>query len=183
MIKGDRIYLRAVETTDLDACLRWINDPEVTRYLMVGTFPISRLAEQGWVERAARGESPRDRHFAICLIDGDRHIGNAGLHGIDWPNRVAELGIMIGEKDCWSQGLGTDVMRTLVDFSFQQINLRRLFLRVYGHNHRAIRCYEKAGFQHEGRLRAHTFKEGRYVDDLFMGIFAPGEAPEDLRQE
>jgi len=177
VIKGDRIYLRAVEMTDLEACVRWMNDPEVTRYLATGLFPISRLAEHAWLERASRGDSPTDRHFAICLIDGDRHIGNAGLHHIDRTNRIAELGIMIGEKDCWSQGLGTDVIRTLTDFAFSQANFRRIYLRVFSHNPRAIRCYEKAGFAHEGRLRAQMFKDGRYVDEILMGTFAPGEAP------
>lgn len=173
MIKGERIYLRAMETTDLDACIRWINDPEVTQYLAVGVFPISRLSEQAWLERAVRGESPADRHFAICTIDGDRHIGNAGLHAIDWISRRAELGIMIGEKDCWSQGYGSDAIKTLTRFAFNQANLRRVFLRVFSHNPRAIRCYEKCGFVTEGRLPAHHWINGQYVDDVVMGLFAP----------
>lgn len=173
MIKGNRIYLRAVETTDLDDCVRWVNDSEVTKYLAVGVFPISRLAEQHWIERAARGDSATDRLFAICTLDGDRHIGNAGLHGIDWISRRAELGIMIGEKDCWSQGYGTDVVRTLARFAFEDINLRRLYLRVFSHNPRGIRCYERCGFIEEGRLRAHHFVNGSYVDDIVMGLFAP----------
>ena len=178
MILGERVYLRAVELTDLDSCVRWMNDAEVTGFLATGVFPISRLAEQGWLERAARAESPTNRNFAVCLIDGDRHIGNAGLHSIDWLSGVAELGIMIGEKDCWNQGYGTDVVRTLTTFAFRQAHLRKVFLRVFSHNQRAIRCYEKCGFRHEGRLSAQVFKDGRYVDEILMGLFAPGREPD-----
>ncbi len=180
MIKGERIYLRAMETTDLDACVRWVNDPEVTQYLGVGVWPYSRLAEQAWLERVTRGESQTDRHFAICLADSGRHIGNAGLHAIDWISRRAELGILIGEKDCWSQGYGTDTVKTLTRFAFHQVNLRKVMLHVFSHNPRAIRCYEKCGFQEEGRLRKHHFTNGVYVDQIAMGLFGPekrGPAP------
>jgi RimJ/RimL family protein N-acetyltransferase len=177
MVYGDRIYLRAIEQSDIEPCYRWMNDREVTQYILAGKWPLSRLAEQAWVDRAARGENPNDRALAICLRDGGRHIGNTGLHRIDWHSRTAVLGILIGEKDCWGQGYGTDAVRTLVRYAFEDLNLRKVSLSVLAHNGRAVRCYEKCGFVREGCRRAQYYKDGRYVDDIEMAVFAPGCEP------
>jgi len=177
MIHGDRVYLRAIETTDTEACYRWLNDREVTQYLLTGKWPMSMLAEQGWIERQARGENPSDRSMAICLKDSGRHIGNLGLHRIDWLSRTCILGILIGEKDCWSQGYGTDAIRTALGFAFDRLNLRKVSLSVLDFNKRGIRCYEKCGFVREGNQRAQHFKDGRYVDEIMMAVFAPGQEP------
>jgi RimJ/RimL family protein N-acetyltransferase len=55
-------------------------------------------------------------------------------------------------------------------FAFGEMNLHRVFLTVYADNQRAIRCYEKCGFRHEGRQREARFSDGRYQDELMMGI-------------
>jgi RimJ/RimL family protein N-acetyltransferase len=98
------------------------------------------------------------------------HIGNIGLHGIDWQNRQAELGIAIGEKAYWNQGYGSDAIRTLLVLAFREMNLHRVFLRVDRENGRGIRCYEKAGFRREGVLRDVIFKDGAYQDQFIMSI-------------
>ena len=82
------------------------------------------------------------------------------------------LGIVIGEKDCWGKGYGTDAMLTLCGFGFTQMNLHRIGLRVFPENQRAVTCYEKCGFEHEGRLREAIFKHGEYRDMLLMSILA-----------
>jgi len=93
-----------------------------------------------------------------------------GLTGIDWKNRRAVLGIVIGEKEYWDNGYGTEAIATLLRFVFQEMNLHRISLRVYTYNQRAIRCYEKCGFKLEGRLRQARFRDGEYYDELIMGI-------------
>ena len=77
---------------------------------------------------------------------------------------------MIGDKNYWSQGYGTDAVRTLVNLGFGQINLDKVFLRVFEFNTRAIRCYEKVGFVVEGRLRRQHYHEGRYYAEWIMGL-------------
>ena len=98
------------------------------------------------------------------------HIGNVGLHRIDWKNRNAEPGIAIGEKEYWNRGYGTDAIRTLLGLAFREMNLHRVFLRVDADNARGIRCYEKAGFRQEGTLREAVFKAGIYHDQYVMSI-------------
>jgi RimJ/RimL family protein N-acetyltransferase len=98
------------------------------------------------------------------------HIGNIGLHRIDWKNRHTELGIAIGEKAYWDQGYGGDAIRTMLKLAFREMNMHRVQLRVDADNARAIRCYEKAGFKKEGTLREIVFREGKYVGQHVMSI-------------
>ncbi len=85
-------------------------------------------------------------------------------------HRRAELGIVIGEKAYWGQGYGSDAIRTLLRFAFEEMNLHRVYLRVYEDNARGIRAYEKCGFCIEGRLREANYRKGRYHDELIMGV-------------
>ncbi|MBC8449073.1 MAG: GNAT family N-acetyltransferase [Chloroflexi bacterium] len=178
MIVGEKTRLRAIERSDIPLFLGWFNDPEVRQYLSM-YLPLSEAQEEQWFERQLEDDS---RHvFAIETAEGVP-IGNLGLHSIDWKNRSAVCGISIGEKEYWNQGYGTDAMRTLLRFAFEELNLHRVFLHVYDFNERAIRCYEKLGFRREGRLRQSQFTEGRYVDELIMGMLREEwRAEEDAR--
>ncbi len=166
MIRGQKTILRAIEREDLPTFVRWFNDPELRQYLTM-YMPMSLAEEEKWFERQL--EDQDGRIFAIETEDGV-HIGNCGLHDFDWKNSKAELGIAIGEKEYWSQGYGSDAVRTLVGFAFGEMNLHRVQLEVYDLNPRALRCYEKCGFQVEGRRREALFRNGSYHDILIMGI-------------
>ena len=168
MIQGERIRLRAMEREDIPRCLKWLNDPGVTRYLTL-YLPFSQDAEEEWFERHLRDE--RSRVFAIETAEG-RHIGNIGLDDINWKDRHAKLGIFIGERDFWGRGYGTDAVRTVLRLAFQEMGLHRISLHVFEFNQRAKRCYEKCGFREEGCLREAHFTDGRYHDVLLMGILA-----------
>ncbi len=166
MIQGQKTKLRAIERGDLPVFVRWFNDPEVRQYLLM-YMPMSLAEEEKWFERQL--EDQNNRVFAIETTDGV-HIGNCGLHDFDWKNSKAELGIVIGEKEYWSKGYGSDAVRTLVGFAFGEMNLHRVQLEVYDFNPRALHCYEKCGFQVEGRQREALFRNGSYHDILIMGI-------------
>jgi RimJ/RimL family protein N-acetyltransferase len=98
------------------------------------------------------------------------HIGTTGFHQVDWKNRTAELGIVIGDKEWWGRGYGTDAVRALARWALDELALNRLWLRVYEDNARAIHSYEKVGFKVEGRLRQDRFHGGRYFDTVVMGL-------------
>ncbi|MFQ6014718.1 MAG: GNAT family N-acetyltransferase [Anaerolineae bacterium] len=166
MIQGNKVRLRAIEREDLSRFVRWLNDPEVVQYLTIYT-PFSMAEEERWFERQLEDDS--STILAIETLDGT-HIGNVGLHKIDWKNSHAELGIFIGEKEYWDQGYGSDAVMAMLNFAFNEMNLHRVSLGVYAFNKRAIRCYEKCGFRHEGTEREVVFKNGNYHDHLIMGI-------------
>lgn len=165
---GEQIYLRAVEETDAPDYVRWLNDPEVNRYLEMGRFPLNLLREQEYVRKLYTDQ--KNLSLAIVLKDGDWHIGSVGLHGLHQVHRSASFGIVIGEKDCWGKGYGTEATRLIVRHGFQTLNLNRVYLRVIAFNIRGIRSYEKVGFVREGILRQDHYSEGEYHDVIVMGI-------------
>jgi RimJ/RimL family protein N-acetyltransferase len=170
MIYGERVRLRATERTDVPSYYEWVNDPEVTRGLAL-YLPMSNAEEQRWFERTLERD-PQEKPLAIEVRDGEawKLIGNCGVFGIEWTNRSAELGILIGDKSVWDRGYGTETMTLLLRHGFETLNLNRLFLRVFAANVRAVRAYEKAGFVEEGRLRQAVFKNGRYDDIIVMSV-------------
>jgi len=172
MLEGALVRLRVPDIADLERNHRWINDREVMRYLVM-RYQASMAAEEAWMrERASVMPSYSNVMFAIETNDG-RHIGNTGLHNGSPEDRAADVGIMIGEKDCWGRGYGTDALRTLVRFGFEDMNLNRIALDVYAFNARAIRSYEKVGFVHEARRRQDIYRYGDYHDVLTMSILRP----------
>jgi RimJ/RimL family protein N-acetyltransferase len=173
VILGEKIRLRRPERADLPRFARWLNDPEVRRHLHL-VYPMSEVLEERWFEDQLKLE-PALQAFVIeaARIGGEgdwNPVGVIGWHVVDWRNRTGELGIVIGEKSAWNSGLGTDAVRTLVRWGFRELNLNRAFLRVFEDNPGAIRCYEKAGFRHEGRLRQDRYQDGRYLDTVLMGV-------------
>jgi RimJ/RimL family protein N-acetyltransferase len=169
MIRGERIVLRAIEREDLSNYVQWLNDPLVLEYFG-RFFPLSLALEERWYE--AMLDDSNSCNFAI-EFEG-QHIGGAGLNNIDGCNASAEIGLFIGLPEMWDQGLGRDVMRTLVNFGFEQMNLHRIYLRVFAENERAVHLYKKVGFRHEGCWREAEFRHGHYQDLVWMSILREG---------
>src|SRR3990172_7921081 len=173
MIYGQRIRLRHVEREDLPRFVAWLNDPEV-RHGLAMSLPLSQVEEEQWFEKVLKREGD-EQPLVIEAKDQDgwTMIGNSGFFNIDWRNRGAELGIVIGDKAYWNKGYGTEAMRLLLHHGFTTLNLHRICLRVYEENMRAIRAYEKAGFVHEGRMRQAEFRDDKYLDVLLMSVLRP----------
>jgi RimJ/RimL family protein N-acetyltransferase len=169
MIDGKLIRLRALEPTDADKAFQWINDREVTQFLMA-RYPWSLSAEREFITESARRIDFADVRFAIETRPESVHIGMCGLHRVRPEDRNAELGIMIGNKSYWDGGYGTDAMLTLLHFAFEQMNLHKVALGVFEFNHRAQAVYRKCGFIEEGRFREDLYQDGRYVDVIRMSV-------------
>jgi RimJ/RimL family protein N-acetyltransferase len=165
MIHGKRVVLRPIERDDLPRYTQWLNDPAVLQNFGP-IFPLSLAEEEQWYSNMLQDASVRN--FAIEL-EG-QHIGGAGFSQIDGRNACAQVGLFIGLPALWDQGLGYDVLHTLVRFGFEQMNLNRISLRVLAENERAVHLYEELGFQHEGRWRQAEFRHGRYHDLLWMSV-------------
>ena len=168
MIYGEKTRLRRIEREDIPTFVRWFGDPDVRSFLLVNS-PISHAQEEKWFERKL--EDDDSELFAIETLDGT-HIGNIELFDFQRIHSRAELGVVIGEKAYWGQGYGSDAIRTLLRFGFEELNLHRIQLCVYEDNERGIRAYQKCGFQLEGRQRDAIYRQGRYYDLLIMGVLA-----------
>ncbi|NMA61739.1 MAG: GNAT family N-acetyltransferase [Firmicutes bacterium] len=169
MYTGEKIRLREYRKEDAALAQAFINDPEVKRNLNPGIpYPLTLGDEEKWV--ASQTATTDLYNFAIETIDDARYIGGCGINQLDWKNKVATVGIFIGDRSCWNQGYGTDAMRVFLRFMFDQMNLNKVKLSVFSFNERAIAMYKKCGFQQEGRLRQELFRDGEYHDLIIMGI-------------
>ena len=166
--QGKLVRFRAIEPEDAERAHRWINDREVTQFLMA-RYPFSLASERDWATQATKTNDFTETRFAIETLDGV-HIGICGLHRGRPEDRWADLGIMIGEAEYRSQGYGTDSMLTLLRFAFYQMNLNKVALGVFEINPRAMAVYKKCGFIEEGRGREEYYQDGRYIDVVRMGV-------------
>lgn len=169
IIRGEKVYLRPSERTDLDAFVRWFNDADTLRYLAMRA-PMGRAAEERWFDSMLERQGKRDYHFVMCLLEDGRAIGTLGLHEVDQEAGSAAFGIAIGEKGEWDRGYGTDALNAICDFGFGELRLERIWLDVYAPNLRAQRSYEKAGFTREGTMRRAIFKRGDFADVHRMSL-------------
>lgn len=169
-IIGKRIMLREYRQSDLQSMREWVNDQEITQYLSdIFTYPHTLENTEQYLTKMIKG-STDSRGFIIADKDTQSYIGQIDLHKIDWRNRTAVLGIVIGSKDDLGKGYGEEAIRLLMEFVFKTMNLHRLELEVLEFNERAYHCYIKCGFMEEGRLRKKQYRDGTYWDVICMGI-------------
>ncbi len=169
-VDGARIRLSPIRSGDSETLFRWINDRDLVLF-NAGFRPVHAAQHAAWMKAAAA--RPDAAIFAIRLKRGDRLIGVCQLHSISAVHRNAELQIRIGDAASRGQGYGVEAVRLLVDFGFRDLNLHRIWLRVFGTNTRAIRTYLAAGFAREGVMRDAAFIDGRFVDVVVMGRLRP----------
>ncbi|HYI11040.1 MAG TPA: GNAT family protein [Thermoanaerobaculia bacterium] len=177
MIAGEHVILRAFEREDAERCYRWMNDPNIVRALK-SRYPIAFQNELEWLERAMH-PSVNERHFAIERKDDRTHIGNASLHDIDWVSRTSAFGLFIGEPTAWNRGFGSDAIRTLVRFAFDEMNLQKLRINIFDYNDRAKHVLDAQGFVQEGRLRREFYRDGAFHDIVIHSIFRDGGPQEN----
>lgn len=171
MYKGKMVRLRPYRKEDIPRILELINDEEIKALLTPGIpFPYTFEDEVKWMD-SLTAMSSGTYNFAIETLSEGHYIGGCGINTVDWKNSVVEVGIFIGDKAYLSKGYGTDAMRTLIAFIFDEMNIRKVKLNVYSFNPRAIRSYEKLGFTLEGVLRKELFRAGEYHDIHVMGLF------------
>ena len=149
----------------------WGRDSEFRRLLDSDPPHIwSAKSQKEWIEKQVKNEDNDTFWFAIRSQEDDRLLGAVDLGLTSWGSRDAFVGISIGDRDFWGKGYGTEAMQLLLCYAFTELNLNRVTLNVFEYNQRAVRSYEKAGFQLEGRQRQAMIREGRRWDVLYMGI-------------
>lgn len=168
-LSGNQVYLRSPTASDFgETMVRWVNDREVTKYLSRGTFPGQAAAFQD--EFASLKNSTTEIQFAICTKEKGLCIGITGLHSVNWIARHAEFRILIGEKDFWGKGVGTEALQILTAYGFEILNLNKVWLGVNAGNQKAYQSYLKGGFSEEGRLRQEVYRNGLYFDVVRMSL-------------
>ena len=159
------IRLTTLAEADLPALFKWINDRDLV--LANAPFkPVTEAQHRAWF--TAIQERRDTVLLGIRLLESGALIGSCQLHSIDSVSRCAELQIRLGEAR--GHGYGTEAVRLLLQLGFKDLNLNRVYLRVFANNAPALHVYEKTGFVREGVLRQAVYVDGKYVDVIAMGI-------------
>lgn len=169
-IVGRLVALRRPHPNDLPSVVRWYRDREIARLTRYQARPMSELE----IERFFEHRMLADDALAYCIVELPdwRLVGFTTFSALDGDNGSVMFHITIGERDAWGRGLGTEVTELMLAHAFERLALHRVGLSVFSYNLRAIRAYEKAGFRVEGRLREAIVRDGRYWDEIQMGVLA-----------
>lgn len=165
-IVGERIYLSPINVDDVEAYTKWLNDFTVSGNLSNFSQMISLDTEKKTLERLVS----EGQNYAMVLVEGDILLGNIGFADIDHISRKAEVGLFIGEAEYRGKGYGTEALRLMLDYGFKTLNLHNIMLRVHSDNEEGLACYKKVGFHEFGRRREAKFKNGHYLDVVYMEI-------------
>jgi RimJ/RimL family protein N-acetyltransferase len=171
LFRGTLVRLDAWDV-DADAAefAAWHRDP---RFLRLGWDQAARpysVAEARTLIVQWRDDTVMSVNFAVRAQDDDRLVGLTRLYDIQPTHRTAILGISIGRPSDWGKGYGTDASRLMIRYGFDELNLHRIWLDVFGYNERAIALYRRLGFTEEGRWREHLERDGRRHDVVLMGL-------------
>jgi RimJ/RimL family protein N-acetyltransferase len=164
---GTKVYLRPLEEADAAESHRWLNDPDVRRTLAARAGPYTEAMSREWIRAL---DFRRAIGFAIVAREDDVHVGNCDLRDINPVDRNASLGIVVGRKDRWGMGYGTEAVALLCRHAFDGLALHKVWLSCYANNPRGLRLYARLGFREEGRRREQVFVDGAWIDDVLLGL-------------
>lgn len=169
LLLGRLVRLDRPTRDDIAEIARWSGDMGFQRLLRRGmVYPGSVEEHEAWFAEMARSDDTLP--FVIRTRQDDRLIGFLVIKDIMWQARHCAFFIGIGDQEMRGRGYGVDAVRVMLKYAFLEMNLNRVGLEVLSYNEAALHTYQKAGFTHEGTLRAYAYRDGVYYDMHIMGI-------------
>lgn len=167
-MKGPRVGLAPTSIDNLPLYLKWANDPEVRVFLAHST-PFSEKKEREWVESC----NSKDTQISLTIYVLDTHtpIGNITL-GYNPATKVGNTGAMIGEKDYWNKGYGTEAKMLVLKYGFDHLGLRKVNSAVWSSNPRSLAYQKKHGARVVGVRKKQALRGGKYVDEIMLDTWA-----------
>jgi ribosomal-protein-alanine N-acetyltransferase len=156
---GQRIRLAAIAPEHLPDYCRWFSDLEVMRFLSRDTPPTLRQEEE-WLDHVSRSETD----VVWGIFADEQHIGSIGIHRINWRNRRASTGTLIGDKRWWGRGIAGEAMRLRTAYAFEELGLDKLITQVFSGNVASRKALESVGYQTVGLYRHHEFRQNQWWD-------------------
>jgi RimJ/RimL family protein N-acetyltransferase len=167
-IKGEKVLLRAIKKEDLPLLHKWSNDPEINYMLGGWHFPSSEVDQEKWFNSLSLNSN--NQRFAI-ETDELGLIGMANLVDINWKDRNAFHGMLLGDKDMRGKGYGVDTIQTVNKYAFEELGLMRMNGSMISFNEASIGVYtKKCGWKVEGVKKYHYFRKNQWWDQIVVGI-------------
>ena len=158
-LSGEKIRLCPLTVEMVEVFPKWFADTEVTRFMGTAGLP-SLVYEKDWFEKTATS----NHEIVWAIIVDEKLIGTTWLCQIDWANRRAITGNMVGDKTEWGKGYGSEAVRLRTRYAFMNTALEKMATETFMDNAGSRRCLEKVGYRQYGIARRHTFGDGKWHD-------------------
>ena len=170
MLKGDKVYLTAIEEEDLEQLRNWRNLPDYRKHFREYR-EISRTMQKNWFENIVNGDNSTIM-FAIRMSDTGELAGCCGLCYINWVHRHSDLSLYIGKDESYidNEGIAEESCKLLFDYGFHELGLNKIWTELYEFDHKKIDLYKKFGFQEDGFLRKQYFYEGKWWGSYILSL-------------
>jgi len=157
--------IRSFRPGDAESISTHIGSYSVARNMLHIPHPYSLQNAEWWIDFATKQDP--ETNFGIAI--DDQIVGGIGVEvnpsGVTARQHTAEIGYWLGET-LWGRGIATEALDAMTEWAFRELNLVRLHAHVFARNPASARVLEKAGYTHEGRLRAYYFRDDEFIDGL-----------------
>ena len=167
-IEGKLIDLLPLDSNHVDLYSKWENDPKVRKYART-EIPVTVEESKKYLE-PSKGSVRTRIMFEIWHKKDKKPIGFCEFDDIFWSYRIANIGYLIGDVKYWGKGIGTELVKLLLEYGFNELDLHKITVDVVVPNVSSIRCLEKNGFRLEGTLKKEMYIDGKYYDILKYGL-------------
>jgi diamine N-acetyltransferase len=169
-LKGETIYLRALEPNDLDFVYAMENDQSIWEVSNTQT-PYSRFLVKQYLENAQQDiYEAKQLRLAICQEEDFPAIGLIDLFDFDPMNNRAGIGIVIQALENRKQNIGSEALELLIRYAFYNLNIHQLYANIAIQNEASIALFTKFGFQKIGVKKDWTFVNGSYKDEALFQL-------------
>jgi len=173
--RSSRLHLTPLHVDHVESFVKWFNDPDIfgqMRDMGYSTHPEEQIR---WVLECNR--DAQQRVFSIFHSADNFLIGNGGFINIRLDDRKAEIGLIIGEKQYWDQGLGAEAAWLLCRYGFNELHLHNIMAEHYSINKRSVHLFKKIGFRNIGTRRESRFLGGKMIDVHYSDLL-----PDELKK-
>jgi len=179
-LEGKNVYLTPHNLVFTDDFVRWMNDEDVRIYTAT-CYPVAHSYEEAWIRSYTEKNDEHKVSLVIIVRDAsgdDKPIGVIALSRINYIDGTATTGTIIGPKEFWGQGYGTEAKMLLLRYAFLTLNLRKISSQVIAYNTRSVAYARKCGYVEDGGpMKAHVFKNGAYHDMVQLAVFREAWIP------
>lgn len=168
IVLDNKICLRKADLNDVDALYEIKNDKKAASLLGGFSNGYSKIDIENWI--ISHNNNKNEVLYLIQTLGDSKVIGHVGLYNIDFRVRKAEFAILIAGEDNQGKGYGSLCTKFMIDYAFDELNIRKINLSLLSENKRAVSMYNKIGFLQEGILRNDQYKNGKYHDVILMAL-------------
>lgn len=170
IVLENKVCLRKAELSDIDILYEIKNDKKAAALLGGFSTGYSKLDIENWI--ITHNNNKNEVLYLIETAEEQKVIGHVGIYNIDFRVRKAEFAILIAGEDNQGKGYGSLCTKFMIDYAFNELNIRRLTFSLLSDNHRALALYMKYGFVQEGLLKDEQYSFGKFHDIILMSLFS-----------